>query len=116
MIQVPCPTLRKGKDNYLLKVVPVVKSNQHVLSGGQGLGFTFSSPSSLTLCPKKSPARPHGPHPRARPAKGMVEGARGTGCKVIARCWMTGKVSSPFKFSSGHINTSVDEVPSNLKH
>lgn len=77
MIQVSWPTLRYRKDNCLLKVVPLVKSNQHVLRGGQGLGFTFSTSPSLTPCPEKplAPPRTHGPRPRARPAKGMAHGA-----------------------------------------
>lgn len=77
MIQVLWPTLRYRKDNCLLKVVPLVKSNQQVLRGGQGLGFTFSTSPSLTPCPEKplAPPRTHSPRPRERPAKGMVDRA-----------------------------------------
>ena len=45
------------------------------------------------------------------------EGSKtGRVCKVIARCWITGKVSSPFKISFGDINTLVGEVLSDLKY
>lgn len=37
-------------------------------------------------------------------------------CKAIARCWITGKVSTLSKISFGVRNTEVDEALSDLKY
>ena len=54
---------------------------------------------------------------RAKPGNSSVrEESRGRVGKVIARYWITGKVSSLFKISFRDINTSADEVLSDLKY
>ena len=54
---------------------------------------------------------------RAKPGTSRVrEESRGRAGKVIVRYWITGKVSSLFNISFRDINTSVDEVLSDLKY